>query len=540
MKALKAVSMKSLQAQTTLLIGDSGETSELDARLLQLGDIILIPPHTCVITDGEIISGSGTVDKSIITGESIPVAKILGDFVIAGTMNGPSPLTVRLTRLPGKNSITDIADLVENALETKPPVQDLADKAAGWFVPVVVGISTVVFAIWLVVAFKVRNESASGGVGIAITYSIAVLAISCPCALGLAIPMVLMIAGGVAAKSGVVIKNASATEKAYRTTDVVFDKTGTLTTGVLEVVEEGYYGPAFQPTEVEALVLALLKDNGHPVSSAVVKYLQNVKVTSPCLEGIQSIPGAGVQATWNGRTVKAGNPYWLGINDLQETAFLIDSGMIILGVTLDSSLVATYGLKSTLRPEAKTVIQGLSKRNITCHIVSGDGAKVVGDVAQKMGIDWHNIASRQTPPSKQEYVKGLIDQGKTVLFCGDGTNDAVAIAQAHVGVQIGSTSDITRAMADVILIGGLDGILALLDISKEAFLRIVFNFVWSGVYNSIAILLAAGAFVKARIPPAYAGLGEIVSVLPVIFVALTLMGFKRKVSATEIERGERD
>ncbi|KAL8807159.1 MAG: hypothetical protein Q9182_000841 [Xanthomendoza sp. 2 TL-2023] len=530
-KAFTAVSIKSLQAATALLVDQSGQTAELDARLLQYGDTILVPPHTKIVTDGEVVDGASEVDESMITGESSPVAKNVKDSVVAGTMNGPSPLRIRLTRLPGQNSITDIAGLVENALGNKPRAQDLADKVAGWFVPAVVGISCIVFAIWVTIGFQIRNQGAGGSIGVAITYGIAVLAISCPCALGLAVPLVLIIAGGVTAKSGVVIKNASATERAYRTTDVVFDKTGTLTTGVLEVIVERYFSQSFALAQVKAMVLALLKDNGHSVSSAVVKFLstQEIDVSVTPAQGIQSIPGSWITAMWNGKDVRAGNPYWLRVHTHPEVDQLIGRRLTVLCVTVENRLVAAYGLESTLRSEAKAVVQDMHQRNITCHIVSGDGANVVEDVARTLGIKLHNVASGQTPSSKQNYVKDLIDQGRRVVFCGDGTNDAIAVAQAHVGVQIGSTSDITRATADVVLTGGLDGISTLLDISKQAFMRIAFNFVWSAVYNLFAILLAAGAFVKIRIPPAYAGLGEIVSVLPVILVAMSMMGHKRKV-----------
>ena len=527
-KAFTAISMKSLQDEVALLVDESGQSIEMDARLLEYGDTVLIRSYARVVTDGEVISGSGAVDESTITGEPVPIPKTPGDSVIAGTINGSTPLTIRLTRLPGRNSITDIADLVECALESKPRVQDLADKFAGWFTPTVVGISLVVFAIWSAIAFKVRKQNAGGSIGLAITYSIAVLAVSCPCALGLAVPVVLIIAGGLAAKSGVVIKQASATERAYRTTDVVFDKTGTLTKGKLEFVEEVYYDTCLQLAGVKSLVCALLRDSSHPVSSAVVDHLQNQADATFRLEEIQTIPGAGLKATWKGKDIKAGNPYWLSVDAHPEISRLIERGMTVLGVSIDSELVAVYGLESTLRSEAKVVVQDLHRRKVACHVVSGDGRKAVEDVARTVGIEQHNIASRQTPSSKQEYVKTLIDQGKTVLFCGDGTNDAVAVAQAHLGVQIGATSDITRATADVVLTGGLEGIPALLDISKQAFLRIMFNIVWSGIYNSCAILLAAGVLVKARIPPAYAGLGELVSILPVILVTMTLIKFRRK------------
>ncbi|KAL8766852.1 MAG: hypothetical protein Q9209_006510 [Squamulea sp. 1 TL-2023] len=528
MKALTAVSMKSMQAEVALLVGQFGGTSEIDARLLEYGDTVRIPPHAKVVTDGEVISGFGAVDESLMTGECIPISKKRGDSVIAGTMNGSSSLTIRLTRLPGQNSITDIANLVEGALGKKPYVQDLADRVAGWFVPAVVGISCVVFAIWVGIGIRIHKQDAGGTVGLAITYGIAVLAISCPCALGLAVPMVLIIAGGIAAKSGIVIKSASATEGAYKTTDVVFDKTGTLTSGVLEVLVEEYFDASLGVGEIKSVVLALLKDNHHPVSSAVAKALQSQQVTATVLEGVQSIPGAGLEATWKGKSVKAGNPYYLELQIRSEIYPNIQRGMTMLCVTIESILVAAYGLRSEPRPEAEAIIQNLQRHNITCHIVSGDGIQVVETVARKVGIDLQNIAARQSPCGKQEYVEKLMDKGKTVLFCGDGTNDAIAVAQAHIGVQIGSTSDIMQATADVVLTGGLDGILALLSISRQAYIRIVFNFVWSALYNIFAILLAAGAFVKVRIPPAYAGLGELVSVLPVIVVAMSMMWLKRK------------
>jgi Cd2+-exporting ATPase len=212
----------------------------------------------------------------------------------------------------------------------------------------------------------------------------------------------------------------------------------------------------------------------------------------------------------------------LGAGAIEELLALINQGITLLCVTLDSTPVAAFGLKSNIRNEATAVVADLTRRNIRCHIVSGDGPRVVEDVAQAVGIPSSNTASRHSPAEKQKYVEGLMSAGNIVLFCGDGTNDAVAVAQANVGVQIGVASDVTRVTADVVLLGGLDGVPVLLDLSTRAFRRINFNFVWSAIYNVFAILLAGGAFVKVRIPPAYAGLGEIVSDCPVIIAAMTL------------------
>ncbi|KFY31879.1 hypothetical protein V493_00718 [Pseudogymnoascus sp. VKM F-4281 (FW-2241)] len=522
MKAVAAVSLRSLQVEKALLVEPSGNTVELDARLLQFGDTISIPPHSQIVTDAEILHGSSAVDESMITGESVPVSRGVGENIIAGTINGPGTLTARLTRLPGKNSITDIANLVENAYSSKPRVQDLADKVASWFIPTVTTISVIVFIIWIVVGLKLRGKNGGGAVGLAITYGIAVLAVSCPCALGLAVPMVLVVAGGVAARAGVIIKQADATERGHKVTDVVFDKTGTLTKGDLEVVLEEIMTTSLSSSKVFSIVKSLVRDNGHPVSLAVASVLQKKESPPMDLDDVQSIPGAGISANWNGSIVKAGNPYWLEIEQAPEIAQLISRGMTLLCVTLDSEILIAFGMKSNLRDEAPAVVEELRRRNIRTHIVSGDAPKVVEDVASTVSIQLENVASRQSPADKQKYVHDLMAQGKVVLFCGDGTNDAVAIAQANVGVQIGSSSDITRATADVILLSGLEGILTLIDVSKAAFRRMVFNFAWSAVYNVLAILLAAGAFVKVRIEPAYAGLGEIVSVVPVIVAALTI------------------
>ena len=530
-KAISAVSMRSLQAEKALLLESSGATSEIDARLLQFGDTFVIPAHSRIVTDGYVTHGESSVDESMITGESIPIPKTPGDRVIAGTINGPSQLTVHLTRLPGKNSITDIVNLVERAMASKPRIQDLADKLASYFVPVVVSISLVTFAIWMAVAVKLRGREGGEAVGVAITYAIAVMAISCPCALGLAVPMVLIIAGGVAARSGVLIKQADALEKTFKVTDVVFDKTGTLTEGDLTVIhEQAFPHPKASENDAFALARTLTKDNQHPVSQAIVKHLEHNVITATDVLQVESIPGSGIQARWKNSVVKAGNPYWLKVENAPQIAALINQGMTLLCLTLDDDLLAIFGLKSTVREEAPAVIASLHRRNLTCHVVSGDAPKVVEDVASTVGIPVSCTASRRSPAEKQKYVEDLMSSGKIVLFCGDGTNDAVAVAQADVGIQIGTASDVTRATADVVLLGGLDGVLVLLDLSKRAYHRIMFNFFWSAVYNLFAILLAGGAFVDVRIPPAYAGLGEIVSVGPVIAAALTLLRTKQNVS----------
>jgi heavy metal translocating P-type ATPase len=522
-RAIGAVSVRSLQVETALLLQADGTTTEIDGRILQLGDTIIVRPHSRIITDGTVISGISAVDESMLTGETVPVTKQKGDAVIAGTMNGEGGLHVRLTRLPGANSISDIAKSVENALSAKPKIQDLADRIASWFVPVAVGVAVIVFVVWAAIVAAVRREDAGSVVGTAITYGIAVLAISCPCALGLAVPMVLVIAGGIAAQSGVIIKAADTTERGFKVTDVVFDKTGTLTKGNLSVAQVQSVPSEVSTDTAKAIVRSLVCDDKHPVSCAIAAHLEEASNPVTLIE-TKSISGSGIQATWHERKVQGGNPFWLEVEHEPIVSQMLDRGMTCFCLTIEGTLILSFGLKSELRDEAARVISALQQRNITAHIVSGDHSKAVEDVARSLGIHLEHTASRRLPGQKQQYVASLQEHSnKIVIFCGDGTNDAVALAQADIGVQLGTASDVAGAVADVVLLGDLDGTLALLDISKRAFRRIVFNFAWSAAYNVFAILLASGAFVKFRIPPAYAGLGEIVSVVPVIIAAVSLL-----------------
>ncbi|KAF4778689.1 copper-transporting P-type ATPase [Colletotrichum scovillei] len=530
-RAVAAVSLRSLQTSTAVVIED-GKDVQIDARLLQYGDKFKVLPHSVVPTDGLVVTGSSEVDESMLTGESVPVFKKSRDTVIAGTINGSGTLVAQLTRLPGKNTVTDIAELVEEAANSKPRIQDIADRVAGWFVPVVTAVAIIVLVVWTVIGVKVHGEPTGKSISTAITYAIAVLAVSCPCALGLAVPMVLVVAGGIAARGGVIIKSAECTERARKVSDVVFDKTGTITEGDLDVLEEEILLAGRD--EARAITKALVAGNNHPVSTALAKYLasratREVKVTDP-----RVIPGAGVEASYNGHKVCAGNPSWTDANALPSVIRFQESNMTILVITSDSTPIAIFGLRTRLRSEAKKVVAQLTRRNIAVHLVSGDQTQAVESVAAQVGI--HNVASRRTPSQKRDYVASLMSQGKIVMFVGDGTNDAVAVTQADVGVQLGSAasaSDVTRGAADVVLLAGLEGIPFVLEVSRASFHRMVFNFVWSAVYNVLAILLAGGAFepVHFKIPPAYAGLGEMVSVIPVIVAALTMLGKKIRTEA---------
>ncbi|CCH43999.1 Cu2+-exporting ATPase [Wickerhamomyces ciferrii] len=524
-KAKTSVSIKSLQVQNAILLEGNNQI-EIDSRLIQLNDKIIIPSHSRIVTDGIVIQGSSSIDESMITGESIPVPKNINDQVIAGTLNGSGNLIIMVTRLPGQNSINDISKLVESAMSTKPKSQELADLISSYFIPVVITIGFLVFIIWIIIGLKLQNNPPGKSISQAITYCITTLAISCPCAIGLAVPMVLVITCGVLAKNGIIVKSSKILENTFKITDIVFDKTGTLTNNRLNVeFLEILVNNEINEIGIKTLIKKMTQNNEHPVSKTISEFLSKFESTKVEILGIKDISGQGITAKFpNGSILKLGNLYWTKQDSNVKVIDILNKGLTSSCLTINDELVAIIGLRSQLVPNALKTINHFQKLGIVCHIVSGDHKTAVEDVANSLGISQKNIKFRSTPSEKQEYIKNLKikDSKKIILFCGDGTNDSVAIAESDIGVQIGTTSDLTNSVSEVVLLNGIEGLINLYNYSKKSFNRIIFNFIWSGFYNLFAILLACGAFVKIKIPPAYAGLGELVSVLPVIFAALTI------------------
>ncbi|KAL7909975.1 E1-E2 ATPase domain-containing protein [Trichoderma velutinum] len=536
-KAVESISIRSLQNTTALIVTGEGEM-EIDARLLQYGDVFKAAPDSRIPTDGTVVSGNSEVDESMMTGESMPVGKHTNSPVIAGSLNGSGVLYVRLTRLPSENTISTIAGMVDEAKLSKPRVQAIADRVASYFVPVVVAITIVVFCIWIAVGIKVRDQSGSEATIQAITYAITVLIVSCPCAIGLAVPMVVVIASGVAAERGVVFKSAESLEVAYKTSHVVFDKTGTITEGKLTVIEEWYANG--NQTATKSLLLGLVDGIKHPVSAAMALHLKGQGISPAPVSSSKVVTGKGVEgiAEGSGLALQAGNSRWLGLESNPVVQSMLSHGYTVFGFTIGGSIAAIFALQDSIRPDAFSTVQTLLNRGLSVHIISGDDDGAVRSVAARLNITEANVRSRCTPSDKQAYIQDLlqspastdqinkVDEPKkpVVIFCGDGTNDAVALAQATIGVHMNEEgTDVAKSAADVVLMRpNLAGILTVIAVSRKSMRRIIFNFGWSFVYNLFAILLAAGAFVNARIPPEYAGLGELVSVLPVIAAATLL------------------
>lgn len=527
-KAIESISIRSLQPSVALLVDDA-EEREVDARLVQYGDVLKVAPDSRVTTDGTVISGSSEVDESMMTGEARLVEKTRGSTVIAGSVNRSGILQVRVTRLPGDNSISAIAEMVDEAKLSKPKTQELADVVAGYFIPVVLGLTVITFIIWMAIGITIRKDGASEATIQAITYGIAVLIVSCPCALGLAVPMVIVIAGGVAANHGIIFKSGDTIENARKVSHVLFDKTGTLTEGKLSVSAVRYLK---ERESTQSLLLGLISNIKHPVSSAIASQLKSQNITPARIEEIKTVTGKGVEGIFNGSKIRAGNSRWLGVESLPQVQSLLSRNLTVLCVVVKNELHAIFGLEDSIRPDALATVNSLTNRGISVSIVSGDDDGAVQSIAAILGIPSSHAKSRCSPVEKQKYIQTIMATSSgTTIFCGDGTNDAVALAQASIGVHVNCGTDVARSAADVLLVRpSLGGILILMDLSRAAFRRIVFNFAWAFVYNLFAITLAAGAFVRARVSPQYAGLGEIVSVLPVILMALQMrwVRFKRR------------
>ena len=533
-KAVEKVSIRSLQPETAILRADDNIDRVIDARLLQYGDTINVPADTQIPTDGIVINGVSEVDESMITGEANLIPKKAGTKVVAGALNHQGVLLVRLTRLPSENTISQIARMTDEALASKPKCREIADRVAAWFVPVMLLLSIATFLIWLAVGRNHSNQSWSHTVVSALTYAIAVLIVSCPCAIGLAVPMVLVTASGIAAKHGIIIKSGRVIEATRNIDHVVFDKTGTLTEGRPGVFRFEYRHES--PGLVQRLLLGLLSSGHHPVSKAIVEHLSHEDVEPETVENVTVSAGNGVSGKWHEHTLRGGNAHWLGLEDNISVQKAFTEGRTVFCLMLNKALIALIELRDEIRKDAFMAITRLKQRGIEISLLSGDNLGAATCVATALGIPLSTVRARATPADKQNYISSLIAnpaapsgslRTRGVLFCGDGTNDSIALAQATVGVYMSGGTDIAKGAADVVLASPRLGcLLLLIDISRAAFRRIFFNFMWAFLYNVFAVLLAAGVFERVstgfRLQPQYAAVGELVSIVPVVLAALQL------------------
>ena len=525
-RVIRSRSVRSLQPQSAFLVDMSAAncntSKEIDIRLLQFGDRIEIKPGYAAPTDGVLLLGESKFDESVLTGEDGLIIKSEGCAVIAGSTNKSAAVVIRVSRLPGGNSISDIADMVEEVSQSKPRSQLIADEIACWVVPAIVILAVSTLLVWFLIGKVARNERAGSAILHAVPYAVSVLVVSCPCAIGLAVPIVQVVASNIAANHGLILKSSEIMAMARKVNHVVFDKTGTLTSKEMSVLDEHYCSKS--KIFVAALTLALTSSSEHPVSSAVAKHLECNSVRAIHIKDLTTVAGKGIKGTLNGQTVRVGNARWLEVEHSALVQSVLHKGLTTMCVVQGDELVAVFGLHSAIRSDAAELIFKLKQRGIRVSIMSGDESGAVHRVATELQIPLRDTWSRCTPQEKQQHVKELMQsQANTVLFCGDGANDVAALAQASIGLHITNGIGFADSSADAVITGtSLKGILLLLDLSRDCYFQILFGFSWSAFYNLFAIMLAAGLLIKIRLPPEYAGLGEMVSVLPVVIVPLRL------------------
>ena len=476
-------SLMGLQPKTAHRIKD-GKEEEVSISLLQVNDIISVRPGEKIPVDGFLVQGSSSVDESMLSGESIPVEKVEGEKVLAGTINQKGAFTMQATGVGNATVLAQIVQMVQEAQGSKAPVQRIVDKISSIFVPIVIGISILTFVIWLLIG----GESYFS---YALLSAVSVLVIACPCALGLATPTALMVGIGKAAEKHILIKDAFALENLCKVDTIVLDKTGTLTEGVPEVTDFHWIVEE-NPLLRDILYTAEMKSE-HPLASAIVRWIEKAPVSIQ--DGVfESLTGRGIRMNIGSEV------YWVGSQGLLETmkAHLPviskqwqEEGKSIVYYGKDSELLAVMAIADRIKPTSPAAVKALKEQGITVHLLTGDGNKTAQVVASSLGIEHYK--AEVLPTDKEEYVKALQANGKIVAMVGDGINDSQALARADVSIAMGKGTDIAMNVAMVTLI--TSDLLLLpesIRLSKQTVRLIYQNLFWAFIYNLIGIPLAAG------------------------------------------------
>jgi len=477
-----------MQPKTALVIHE-GEQREIPVEEVQVGDFILVRPGERVPVDGIVRQGYSSVDESMITGESIPVEKKVSDEVIGATINKTGSLEIEASKVGKDTTLAHIVRMVEEAQGSKAPIQRLADVIASYFVPTVIGIAIVTFVVWYFV-----------GPAPALTFAflnfVAVLVIACPCALGLATPTAIMVGTGNGAEHGILIRNGEALERAHQINTVLLDKTGTLTRGepgVTDVIAAQFSSPE----EVLRLAASAEHNSEHPLGEAVVKAALEKKLELSPSSDFNAVPGQGVEASVEGEKLFLGNlrlmeERGLSLNGLErKAAELLEQGKTVMFLGRNSQVAGIIALADTLKPGAKEALQALRKMGIETAMLTGDNRRTAEAIAREAGID--RVLADVLPEHKAREVKKLQEEGKVVAMVGDGINDAPALAQADVGIAIGTGTDIAMETGDITLISGdLMGVVTAISLSKRTMRTIKQNLFWAFAYNTALIPVAAG------------------------------------------------
>ncbi len=490
-----------LNPKTAVVIRDDKET-EIPVDDVQVGDLILVRPGERVPVDGIIRQGYSSIDESMITGESIPVEKKAGDEVIGASINKTGSFKFEATRVGKDTTLAQIIRLVDEAQGSKAPIQRLADVIASYFVPIVIGIAIITFVVWYF-----------AGPSPALTYAIlnfvAVLIIACPCAMGLATPTAIIVGTGKGAEHGVLIRSAETLERSHKIGAVLLDKTGTLTQGKPEVTDILAL-PSSSQEEVLRLAASAERDSEHPLGEAILRAASEKKLPVSSASDFNAIPGHGVEALVEGKRLLLGNlrlmrEKGLSLNGLEEEAErLWAKGKTVMFLGVDNQIAGIIALADTLKPNARAVVDALHNMGIEVVMLTGDNRRTAEAIAGEVGID--RVLAEVLPEHKAGEVKKLQQEGKVVAMVGDGINDAPALAQADVGIAIGTGTDVAMESGDITLISGdLGGIVTSVSLSKRTMRTIKQNLFWAFAYNTTLIPVAAGvlyfAFRNTGVPP---------------------------------------
>jgi Cu+-exporting ATPase len=512
-------------APKTAIVIRGGKETEIAIEDVEVGDIILVKPGEKMPVDGEVVEGLTSVDESMLTGESMPVEKNIGDKIIGASINKNGTIKYKATKVGKDTALAQIIKLVEEAQGSKAPIAKMADIISGYFVPVVIGIAIISALAWYFLA---------GETGVfALTIFISVLVIACPCALGLATPTAIMVGTGKGAEYGVLIKSGVALETAHKIKTIVFDKTGTITEGKPKVTDVVVVNGI---TENELLQLAASAEKGseHPLGEAIVKGAEEKGVEFKKLDSFRAIPGHGIEVEIDGNKMLLGNKKLMtlsniSLENLEETSHkLAGEGKTPMYVTINGAIAGIIAVADTVKENSKKAIEKLHEMGIEVAMITGDNKRTADAIAKQVGID--RILSEVLPEDKANEVKKLQAEGKKVAMVGDGINDAPALAQADIGIAIGSGTDVAMESADIVLMrSDLMDVPTAIQLSKKTILNIKQNLFWAFGYNTLGIPVAMGILYLLGGPllnPIIAAGAMSFSSVSVLLNALRLKGFK--------------
>jgi len=511
-----------LQPKTARVLRDRQEFDIPIADVL-IGDVLLVRPGEKIPVDGEAIAGNSTVDESMITGESIPIEKKIGDRVIGATMNRTGSLQIRASHVGKDTVLAQIVQLVQQAQGSKAPIQRLADQVTGWFVPVVISIAIATFLIW----FNVM-----GNLTIATISAVGVLIIACPCALGLAAPTSIMVGTGKGAENGILIKDAGSLELAHQIQTIVLDKTGTVTEGKPTVTD--FFALNLDDRELLRLVAAIERNSEHPLAEAVVEYAKHQGLDLLNVIEFEAISGSGVQGKVGNALIQVGTRRWMDDLNIDTSAlhqYQDDwelGGKTVVLIAVDRVARGLIGIADQVKASSHTAVNALQRMKIEVVMLTGDNLPTAEAIAREVGIN--RVFAQVRPDQKAAKIKELQAEGKIVAMVGDGINDAPALAQANVGIAIGTGTDVAIAASDITLISSdLQGIVTAIQLSRATIRNIQQNLFFAFIYNVIGIPIAAGIFFPFfgwLLNPIIAGGAMAFSSVSVVTNALRLRGFR--------------